>query len=613
MSRIKVLPENLCNRIAAGEVIGRPASVVKELVENAIDAGARTIRIAVERAGIRRISVTDDGFGMAPDDVLLALEVHGTSKIAEEPDIENITTLGFRGEAIPSIASISRFTLTSRTAEAPEGSRLTVDGGKFLDCVAVGAPAGTTVDVRDLFFNTPARKKFLRSDATELHRIMEMVISLALPYCGIAFRLTVDGKIMLDAPAGLLEDRLRRFFGKGFSEQMLPVHFSDCGIEVMGFTAGPGFTRTSRYEQRTFVNGRAVESAALYRGVRDGYAALPEHGRYAPCILFVHLNPHEVDVNVHPAKREVRFKQEFTVTRVIKEAVNLALRAAPTPESSLPQDLSVNVSSLLDEAVQNYSVESQEELFSPKEPEEVLYRIPLARHGSLTDRAPVPETEEKVPAEVEMSPVASLTDPHTPDRGYTPNFQVEFPDTVLGVFDDTYLLCAGTKGLILIDQHAAHERILFEKILSDSRRRGESQMLLIPQCVELPLSHAALLLRSRDVFQQLGFDIEPMGGNSVMLNALPTALPDTELATLLQEILDELLEDPANRTGTAQLENIARAACKAAIKAHDKLDQAGAEELLRQLKRCRQGTLCPHGRPTMVTISRAEIIRRFRR
>lgn len=290
MSKIKVMDEQLSNRIAAGEVIERPASVVKELVENAIDAGATHIRIEIERAGSRLISVSDNGSGMDADDALLCIEPHGTSKIFTAEDIDRITTLGFRGEALPSIASISRFTILTRTAEMLEGTLVRIEGGRLLEAAPAGCAAGTVMQVRDLFFNTPARKKFLKSPATEAHHIEETVLGLALPRPEVGFELRIDGRTAFRSPAAPTpEARLRELFGRPFVENLWPVNHTESGITITGFTAAPGFTRNSRREQRTFVNGRAVESAAIYRGIRDGYATLTESGRYAPAVLFLTL------------------------------------------------------------------------------------------------------------------------------------------------------------------------------------------------------------------------------------------------------------------------------------------------------------------------------------
>ena len=368
MSKIKVMSEQLSNRIAAGEVIERPASVVKELVENAIDAGARHIRIEIEKAGSRLISVADDGSGMDGDDALLCIEPHGTSKIFTEEDIDRITTLGFRGEALPSIASISRFSIQTRTSDMLEGTRVRVEGGRLLEAAPAGCPVGTVMQVRDLFFNTPARRKFLKAPATEAHHIEEMVLSMALPRHEVGFELRMDGRLVFNSPASsTAEARIREFFGRQFADAMWPVDHAENGIRVTGFVASPGFTRNSRKEQRTFINGRAVESPTLYRGIREGYATLNEPGRVPPVILYLEMPPEEVDVNVHPAKREVRFKHEYAISRAVTAAVSKALKRSREVDylndeaENLPLSGQVPLHLVLDSAKISYTVRDTEQ------------------------------------------------------------------------------------------------------------------------------------------------------------------------------------------------------------------------------------------------------------
>ncbi len=627
MSKIRILSENLSNRIAAGEVIERPASVVKELVENAIDAGATRITVEVEGAGSRLISVTDNGSGMDADDAMLALEPHGTSKIKNEDDINCITTLGFRGEAIPSIASISRFTLCTRTADAREGTEVTVEGGNIRNAGPAGCPAGTSIKVRDLFFNTPARKKFLKSPATEEHHIEEMLLMLALPCPEISFELIMNGKTAVNSPGAASPDlRLREFFGKNFAAQMLPVEHHENGIVIHGYTAAPGFTRPSRKEQRTFVNGRGVESAAIYRGLRDGYNTLAGTGRFPPCVLFVQTDPQEVDVNVHPAKREVRFKQEFSVSRAVANAVSRALKNRQTPKAGL--DYHVPMETFLAGARVNYTPaqECQPELaYTPpediSEPCAGIVNAPCPDIPSETfaeadkaAEAPPPQQEyrtQETPLLTDIDRSAAPAEPVSPmpERMV---FGGDWPTEVIGVLDKTYIVASGAAGLVLIDQHAAHERVLFEQLQRDAAEGVPAQTLLLPVIVELPRNAASMLWRSRELFGKLGFDIEPMSNNTVMVNAVPAALPGEDMASVLLDILEELTGNAAARL-PLELEFVARAACKAAIKAHDYLTPEMARGLLEQLGRCRQGTLCPHGRPTMLTITLSEIARRFGR
>lgn len=635
MSKIRVMPEQLSNRIAAGEVIERPASVVKELVENAIDAGAKRIRIEIERAGSRLICVSDDGSGMDADDALLCLEPHGTSKLFTEKEIDHITTLGFRGEALPSIASVSRFTVTTRTADAVEGVCVKVEGGKFLGTTPAAGAIGTTMLVRDLFYNTPARRKFLRSPATESHHIEEMVIAMALPRWEIGFELRLDGRLAFNSPGSATPAaRIREFFGKQFAENMWPVDHQENNMHITGFIAAPGFTRNTRHEQRTFVNRRPIEAPAIYRGLKDGYATLTDAGRYAPAILFIDMPPEDVDVNVHPAKREVRFKYDYAVSRAVTAAVNNALKrsrecpAGQLREPALPITGQVPLSSFLETMQVNYT---------PKEVEQGEFELHPAIRSTETGK-PQPEVKQPVPAETPrnvLPEAPELPEPELPDEPEVSDIQeteetpdIDFaerfnfkaapytggwPTEILGVLDNTYILAAGPQGLIMIDQHAAHERIMFEKILDQARKGAAAQALLLPQMVELPRSLMGLVLKYRPVFEKLGFDVEPMGNTSLMVNALPLNLKVSRpLAEVFPDMLQELLENSENKIPVDGA-YIARAACRSAIKAHEKLPPEGAAELLRQLGECRQGTLCPHGRPTLININYNEIEKRFGR
>ncbi len=618
MSKIQVMPESLSNRIAAGEVIERPASVVKELVENAIDAGATRIMIQVELAGSRLIRVSDNGCGMDAEDALLSLEPHGTSKLISEDDLENIRTLGFRGEAVPSIASVSKLVIETRQSSSVEGIRIEVNGGKPGEVLPAGCPAGTTLTVRDLFFNVPARKKFLRSRATEEQHIEETVLMLALPNPEIGFELISDGRTVIDSPGDKgLEPRLRALFGRNFTDQMRPVTHRESGMEIRGFIAGPGFSRPSRREQRLFVNGRGVESPSLYRGVRDGYGALAEHGRFPPCILFIDMDPREVDVNVHPAKREVRFRREFVVSQAVAAAVAAALRGGPEvlPESEL--DPRIPMEPILAGAGVVYTPKPETaDLFRGEEPEEEEKPDSTApvtesfiQEQKTTDYPPYRPPRENAAAH-RIVPAAP-PEPVNP-MPYVPVFDGAWPTRVLGILNATYILAEGANGLVLIDQHAAHERIMFEKLLADAEHGGLQQPLLLPISLELPRNAAAMLLRTREWFARLGFDIEDMGGRQVMLNAIPASLPMGNLENLLLDTLTELAEESSARV-PLEREHVARAACHAAVRAGDELTLEMATELLKQLANCRRGMLCPHGRPTMITLTMNELARRFGR
>ena len=634
MGKIKIMSEALSNRIAAGEVIERPASVVKELVENAIDAGASRVVVEVERAGSRLIPVSDDGCGMDADDVLLALQPHGTSKLIEESQIDRITTMGFRGEALPSIASISRFEIFSRPVGATEGTVLNVEGGKVVGSSPAGGRVGTVVRVRDLFFNTPARKKFLKSPATEEHHIEEMAAVLALGHPEVGFSLKLDGRSSLNVPPESREDRLREVLGREYMRRMLVLEHREGDMLVSGFIAEPGFTRGGRREQRCYINRRAVEAPAVYRGIRDGYGTIGfESGRFPPAVLFIEMPPELLDVNVHPAKREVRFKSDYVGSQLIATAVRMALRRHRDSENAMPESLEVMVNPLtsnpkppvdyvLDEASLNYSPRTGEaqELPLPElpplpplvgedtpisMPDSGDREVPSVVQEVITD-APLVTPREFKPAAAsqEESPV-SQTDASADEN---------WPDQVLGIYDRSYILCSGRSGLIVVDQHAAHERIMFEAIVADYERDSSSaQTLLLPAVLELSHAQFGLLLRHRKVFERLGFEFEPAGGTTVLLSAVPVRLGSTRPPEeLVPDMLEQLLDDSGGKL-PVEGEYAARAACHAAVRAHDELTLDEARELLRQLRNCRQGRLCPHGRPTMIDITLRELEKRFLR
>lgn len=641
MGRIKVMDQALANLIAAGEVIERPASVVKELIENSIDAGASRVAIQIERAGSRLISVADDGCGMDEEDALNALELHGTSKLLSPEDISNVVTMGFRGEAIPSVAQVSRFSLRTRVKESREGVEVLVEGGKVLSVQPCGVPAGTTVRVENLFFNTPARKKFMKSPATEEHHIEEAVTLLALANPDVSFELYLDGRMVFRLPKASLEERMGEIFGRQSCSGMIPVSYREGTLRISGFIGAPGFTRSSRREQRFFVNRRPVDSITIARAIKDGYAVLTEPGRYVPAVLFLELPVDDIDVNVHPAKREIRFRSEFTVIRAVAAAVGNALRSwgagvsetgsseekagpceavadLPVPEerraSGEKEALPFDVRSLIDAAEVSHTVEQK-----PEQPEFVFGGNEIL----LTDE-PLP-AEKVIPHDPPPEPAAPVRELPRREASIPPPAVREtektvppesggfWPEKILGIYDDTYLLAAGVGGLLLIDQHAAHERIMFERLLDQwkDRENGESQGLLIPEVLELPRGLLTLLVRNLEFFQRLGFDLSVAGKMSVMVNGLPAGLKSSRpLAELVTDMLNGLLEE---NFAPGDLEAVARAACHAAVKAHDPLTVQGAEELLRELKNCRQGTLCPHGRPTIITLSLCEIEKRFGR
>ena len=569
---------------------------------------------------------------MDPEDAMLALERHGTSKLLSEADLDHIITLGFRGEALPSIASVCRFNLVTRPPDATGGTRVFCDADGKLHRQPCGGAPGTRIEVRDLFCNLPARRKFLKSPATEEHHISETVAMLAVGHPDVGFRLLMDGRTVLHTPpASRPEARLREIFGKSFADNLLAVEHTEGGLHLSGWVAAPGFTRPSRRDQRVFINSRPVEAPAVYRGIRDGYGALAESGRYNPVVLFLDMPPEELDVNVHPAKREVRFRSEYAVTRAVAAGVSGALRQLRRPEApgapaadaaALPLSGKLPLSLVLDAAEISYTpprtVQAELPAVAPAPPPEVeLGTAPEA----APEAAAFPEAADpEAPPETAVPPPEPK--PAAPPPGFSPlvrevrpaAFSGDWPERVLGAVDNTYIVAESVSGLVLIDQHAAHERIMFEKILAAAAAGQPAvQPLLLPETVDLPLPMVKLLEGNRELFARLGFEIEGAGGGAVLVNSLPLVpCAHRAVGVWIYDMLAELLEDAGN-TGVIAPEFAARAACRAAVKAHEPLTREAQEELLRQLRACRQGTLCPHGRPTMVELPRKELERRFGR
>lgn len=629
MSRIHLLTEDVCNRIAAGEVVERPASVVKELMENSLDAGARKLSVSIEKGGQKYIAVRDNGEGMDPDDALLCLESHATSKIRKEEDIFAITSFGFRGEALPSIASVSRFQIRTKRRDAAEGTEVTVNGGALVSNKPTGCAPGTEVIVRDLFYNVPARRKFMRSVPTEERHILECVTNIALSNPDVAFELKLDNNIAISSPAAQdMMPRLRDLFGKTCADSLIPVQHSEYGVQIEGYISKRSYTRNSRSDQRTFVNGRCVEAQAIYRGIREGYGPTLEKGRYPVAVLFITLQPAEVDVNVHPAKREVRFHHEYEITATVRSAVAKALRdndPVTTTASPLPGTETYHATQ---QVYTNFApgIAPEQDLNPPTVQEIMLNALVDYRPAALrvfperTEPAVIPD---EVMLETEVSPESPELFPSPAPAEETQEiFQLEQEDApvairpvsadlkILGTLQNSYIVGTLPDGLVLIDQHAAHERILFEQIL-----RGINgtfcQKLLLPITVELSRADMLFVTKNADEFAKIGFEIEPFGQNTVILNGIPAAVKQDNAGGMFLDILSRLASDGAAQKNV--IERIARAACKAAVKAHEVLSMEECEALVKELGKCELPFSCPHGRPTILNIPLSEVERRFGR
>jgi DNA mismatch repair protein MutL len=597
MSRIRLLPDAVASQVAAGEVVERPASVVKELIENSIDAGARKIDILIRRGGISLIRVIDDGCGMDRDDALLSLERHATSKIRDVNDLRAVATLGFRGEALPSIASVSRFRLTTREPHAVAGTEIVVNGGK-IDIVRDGGEApGTQVEVRSLFYNVPARRKFLRSENTESRNIEHQVQLQAIGHPHIAFTLTRDDRLVFHLPpAANLIDRIRDLYGSELLERLLPVSGVNHKIDISGLIGQAGLSRQTRVQQLVFVNGRAIESGLVNSALREGYHTALMKGQFPVTFLFLTLEPASVDVNVHPAKREVRFREPNAVREVIVRAIQQTLargRDDWQEKFRAPAPIQASISALPPTA--------------PAVPRELPQ---LKREFALRGDSSVVGQTHYLPAQPATSAGAAPNLQSAPAAQSKPQqFQI------IGVLSKLYVLMENADGLVLVDQHAAHERVLFEELRRRMEEQGvPSQKLLLAQTFDLPARDAEWVERNISILQRMGIGIESFGPNTFKIDSVPAFLRTSEPVTFMQRVIDDL-KSASNSSSPMRLgeEMIATTVCRHAVKANDPLRFPEVEKLIQDLLECDLPYCCPHGRPTMIQISLAELEKKFGR
>ena len=599
--RIRVLSEETINRVAAGEVVERPAAALKELLENSVDAGATRVVVELAAAGAGLIRVGDDGAGMSADDLLLAVERHATSKIAAVEDLAGVTTFGFRGEALPSIAAVSRLRIESRERGAVEGTRLEAEGGRILRVGPCGCPEGTLVEVRDLFFAVPARLKFLRTEATELAQCVQVAsrLALACPGLGVTLR-HGDRELLRLAPARDAGARLREHLGREYFAGLLPVRGAGTAAAVSGFVSRPGCGRPGPEHQQVFVNGRPVRDPLLAQGVREACREhfLQERGGVS-FFLWLNVPAAQVDVNVHPTKREVRFRDPKGVLAVVGAALREALRIDGAARLPVPDPRTIS-SAQSDTAAPGWSPRATAaepasaaafEARSARLPQPLAPSPPLAQPL----RQPQPPQQQLPLGPVDGPPVLAATSAGAPQ--------------LFG----TYIVCPTADGLVLVDQHAAHERILYERILA--RPAGaSSQHLLEPLLFETAPGEEDTLEALRPTFDELGLTIEPIGPRSWRVLALPAELDTAGAVAFVREMLALALagEAPA-RIEDHRHRAAAVLACHTAVRANQRLDAVGIQALLSDLARTSAPGACPHGRPTSITIDRAEIERRFKR
>ncbi|MDP5005978.1 MAG: DNA mismatch repair endonuclease MutL [Verrucomicrobiales bacterium] len=619
MGKIRLLPEALASQVAAGEVVERPASVVKELVENSIDAGATTIEIRVQRGGIALIRVTDDGSGMNRDDALMCLERNATSKIRTKEDLAAILTLGFRGEAMPSIASVSKFRLTTREPDALTGTEVIVNGGRIASVKDCGEPPGTQIEVRSLFYNLPARRKFLRTETTEYSHLEQVIKTQAIAHEKIRFSLVRDERLAFQLPATTsLRERIGGLVGEDLAGRLLEIEpTTHKNVTIRGFIGPPGMGRSDKRQQLSFLNGRPVEAAIISRGLREGYHTALMKGQYPVTFLFIETDPSAVDVNVHPAKREVRFHDGFAVQDAIIGAVQLTLRERMTrPVSGVgftgntpaPEPRSLIVQDELLPAHDRYQLRKDRGDSPKTDPAPVqqpLFTTLERQRAEAT--SPVPATE------VGQVTYPTLSDPLPAALVDQKPKAVDY--RIIGVLGKLYVLLEGKEGLVLMDQHAAHERVLFEEMKRRMETEGvPSQRLLTPIMVDLPPRDFDLISRNLETLNKLGLSAEPFGGNTLKIDALPVFLKSDDPESFLNDVINEI-RSSSDRMSALRLgeDMIATTVCRHAVKANDPLHEKELQKLLEDLLVCDMAYCCPHGRPTLIQINYAELERKFGR
>jgi DNA mismatch repair protein MutL len=590
MSRIHRLPPDLANQIAAGEVVERPASVVKELVENALDAGARRINVAVELGGKKLIRVEDDGEGMDPDDARLAIERHATSKIARAEDLGAIDTLGFRGEALPSIASVSHFTLRTRARGQQSGTEIKVNAGTIASIREVGAPEGTCIEVADLFYNLPARRKFLKSDTAETTQISRLATQMALGYPEVGFTVTSSGRSLLQCPpAGSLRERFFQLYGE--RPDLVEIRKDAGGLHIEGYVAALGDQGPTRGAQNVFVNRRIVKDRTIAHAIIEAYSVATIKERSPEVHLFLRIAPDRVDVNVHPTKAEVRFLEQSLVHEVLRRALGEALGRGRAPELQFRLE--------------------QGGAPGPAEPSSI--GIPGILAGASVGNRWAPSDPLSLiphPASLVPNPQSLIANPES--RIANPEIRPMIP---LGQFRDTFIIAVDDEGVAIIDQHVAHERVLFEQVMERlTSGRMESQRLLTPILLELSPAQRDALRQHAATLERFGMELEEFGGDSVRLSALPALLDPGECEAAVRALAEDL-EGLAGGTGVddALRKIAATMACHAAVKANYPLTLDKMRYILEELRRTAYSSVCPHGRPVVLRLTRREIEKNFQR
>ena len=598
MGKVAQLPPDLANQIAAGEVVERPASVVKELIENALDAGARRLTIHVELGGKKQVRVEDDGEGMAPGDARLALERHATSKIRRAEDLAAIRTLGFRGEALPSIASVSHFILRTRARGDESGTELRVNGGAVASVMEAGAAEGTTVEVNDLFYNLPARRKFLKSDGAESAQVSRIVTQLALAYPEAGFALTSGPRTLLRCPpAASLHDRLYQIYGE--RDDLIEVAKSAGGLRVTGYIAALAEQGPTRGAQHVFINRRIVKDRTIAHAILDAYSVASIKERSPEVHLFLEMPPESVDVNVHPTKAEVRFREQSLVHEVVRRALMDALGKTSAPQLQLRSETAFH--DPVAAAIPGI-------LAGGVYPNRWLPQDPIPTASNVLSSTDAGSGFSRI-AEPSAEAIRLKADPTTTG---VPGMRPMIP---LGQFRDTFIVAIDDEGIAIIDQHVAHERVLFERVMERLTAGAlESQRLLVPMVLDLaPAAHETVVGRTAEL-ARLGFEFEAFGGNAINVTAVPALLNAQESLKALQALADDLERLDRGADLQQALKRLAATtACHAAVKANYPLSYEKMIHILEELRATAYSSVCPHGRPVMLRLTRREIEKNFER
>jgi len=602
---IKILPEQLANKIAAGEVVQRPDSVVKELLENSIDAGATSITITIKNGGKSLIQISDNGWGMNEEDALLAFDRHATSKIKSYEDIENIRTLGFRGEALASIAAVAQVELRSRRAADDVASLVRIEGGEFKERSKSGDQPGTTISVRNLFFNTPARRNFLKSNNTEFKHIYDVVQRVALSHPEIAIQFTSDGEELLDLKTSSIEERLKNLYGERHFETLIPVREKTELMTISGFIGKPEFARKSRVDQYLFLNNRPIVNRAINHAIFSGYEHTVEKGNFPFYLIFLDLDPRKVDVNVHPSKMEVKFADEQSVYRLVVSVVRRSLGEGDHIPSLEMEETKFNTSftSLRHAVLPRYFGDAPDR----REGEGLAFPFGGSQNGPAGT-----SSLDRLFSQIPTMPAPPASIPALTQKSSDETESLE--GRPIWQLHHKYILVQIKTGLMIIDQHVAHERILYERAVSSFERAVPStQQLLFPQTLQLSSGDFALAKELLPHLQGIGFGLKVFGKNTIVMEGVPTDVKSGAEGSILQDILDEF-KNNQHRVKLDARDNVAKSfSCKAAVKAGDSLTEREMRGLIEKLFTTSMPYVCPHGRPVVVKISLSELDRRFMR